>query len=1070
MHSPVNYLIFWLPPGYDYDNPQIDQGYANSSNANYEAAIGRYLHDVSSTEYYYILQQYTDSSGPPGINATLGGSWVDVSPYPGSEGTKANPLHDSDLQNEVEKAIAANGWSAGGGNNAFFVFTGYDVFGCAGSTCSYNGYCAYHSAYTEANGQNVVYADIPDPGSQDVGSCLATDVSGFHAPNGGAFADSAINLVAHEEFESATDPVFDGWYYQDMEHEIADECAWKLGSVAPDGGNIGLNGHRYLVQEMWSNELGACFLPSSVTTLQVAASYQVLGGGSGFAPPTLTFFSNGVLQHDLLTSAPQTLSIDLGTAWDVTVTLGGSSMGERWQTPQTTTGVLQNGGTLSFTYYHQFLASFGFGVAGGGAGYSAPALTVTQFGSTTSVTATGGGLKAWVDAQSKYNYAGQLPGSTTGERWAAAQSANGSVSSSNQVSVSYYHQYLVPVSYSFPSGGNFVSSPPSSLSYFSLGQALNASLGTQPRSVWLDVGTKYSATSPLPGSTATERWFAPGGDGTVSSAVPLALAYYHQYFLSVQGSVAQSAWYNSSTQATITITGAYDRSQGAGLRVTGYQLDGGALQTVSPRTGPVSLAVQMDQPHALVFTTVTQYQVSLDSGASSALASMTPPTVPGDDYWYDSGSDVTLVLNGVWGRGPSSGDRLVSYAVDGGAAVGLDTTGQVTVLSSSHIDSPQSVTTTAVVQYQLLTGSGSILSMTGPSVPGDAGWYDSGAEVNLSYNYVWNVTQGSRLNAVRADVDGVPSQLARSGTGTFQEEVMMDKSHALDVVSVTQHPVVVMGGFRAATSPGSPTNDTFYDSGSSVSVSSARTWKSTSLSREALVSYSIDGGGANPVPDSDSGDFATPPLMVVGPHLVAFGSATQFFMTFKVTDASGATRVAPTLLEIDTTQPLDGTVDVQGSGAWLDAGSSFVVGQLKWENTDVRPLNQTVAVNAPQNVTIAARIYPVTLKVTDYLQVPISGAAANIELVNGTMTVRTTASDGTISMNLVPLGRFNGTVSYSGISQEIAVDAAAQHNPVEVRFFVSGPDFGALVGGVVAAFAVGYLVLRRRPAKKVTAG
>ena len=44
--------------------------------------------------------------------------------------------------------------------------------------------------------------------------------------------------------------------------------------------------------------------------------------------------------------------------------------------------------------------------------------------------------------------------------------------------------------------------------------------------------------------------------------------------------------------------------------------------------------------------------------------------------------------------------------------------------------------------------------MTSPSVAGDAGWYDAASKVAVSYNYVWNETQGSRMNAVGIKVDG----------------------------------------------------------------------------------------------------------------------------------------------------------------------------------------------------------------------------------------------------------------------------------------------------------------------------
>lgn len=418
MHSVTNYAIFWLPSGYHFDSPSIDHPYANASDASYEGLVGQYLRDLSNTAYYSIVQQYTDASGGPGFATPFGGSWLDTSPYPGSEGTRANPLQDSDIEAEVTKAMSANGWSAGNGNNEFFVFTGENVFGCAGDTCSYNGYCAYHSAFEASNGEDVIYADIPDPGNANTGSCLATTATGAAAPNGAAFADSAVNLVAHEGFEAVTDPVFNGWYYQDTDHEIADECVWRFGTVAGDGSNILLNGDKYLVQEMWSNKAGGCFLPAAVPTLKVVANYQALGGGSGFTPPTFTYFSGGVLENTLLSTTPQNLNVDSGSVWNVTGTLGGSTSSERWQVVQTTSGTLRFAETFEFDYYHQYKVGFGFDVTGGGSGYSAPSVEVTQLGAPESATASpsGAGQGVWADARSSYNYTSQLPGSSSDEK------------------------------------------------------------------------------------------------------------------------------------------------------------------------------------------------------------------------------------------------------------------------------------------------------------------------------------------------------------------------------------------------------------------------------------------------------------------------------------------------------------------------------------------------------------------------------------------------------------------------------------------------------------------------------
>jgi hypothetical protein len=169
----------------------------------------------------------------------------------------------------------------------------------------------------------------------------------------------------------------------------------------------------------------------------------------------------------------------------------------------------------------------------------------------------------------------------------------------------------------------------------------------------------------------------------------------------------------------------------------------------------------------------------------------------------------------------------------------------------------------------------------------------------------------------------------------------------------------------------------------------------------------------------------------------------------------------PSSLQIGTYQP-NSTLEVQGSKAWLDAGSTFVVKQLLWEKVDVKPLNEVVSVGAPKNVTIATRVYDATLKVSDYLQIPISGASARIQLLNGTSITKTTGTDGTVSMASLPLGRFNATVSYLGASQAVSADVAVQHGKVEARLPASLPTFGAIVVCAALVALVAYAVVRRR--------
>ena len=84
----------------------------------------------------------------------------------------------------------------------------------------------------------------------------------YGSPNHDPIADAVLNVVSHEHFEAVTDPLIKGWYDNIAdEGEIADKCEYRVGEVAPNGGNVTLaNGHSYLLQMEWSNKIQDCAL------------------------------------------------------------------------------------------------------------------------------------------------------------------------------------------------------------------------------------------------------------------------------------------------------------------------------------------------------------------------------------------------------------------------------------------------------------------------------------------------------------------------------------------------------------------------------------------------------------------------------------------------------------------------------------------------------------------------------------------------------------------------------------------------------------------------------------------
>src|SRR5207302_2030058 len=162
--------------------------------------------------------------------------------------------------------------------------------------------------------------------------------------------------------------------------------------------------------------------------------------------------------------------------------------------------------------------------------------------------------------------------------------------------------------------------------------------------------------------------------------------------LTASGASTGSQWFNAGSTASFATPGVFGRSSGAGSRVASYTVDGGPANMVTPAAGNITVSLLMNAPHMLAFTSVMQYQVS-----------------------------------------------------------------------------PESVTTKVVTQYQLSTPTGSVASVTAPSITGDNGWYDSGTAVTATFNSVFNeVAMKSRLVAVGYSVDGgTVIVVAEGGPATF---------------------------------------------------------------------------------------------------------------------------------------------------------------------------------------------------------------------------------------------------------------------------------------------------------------
>ena len=163
----------------------------------------------------------------------------------------------SQLQTEISRVIAANGWTAAS-NHVFFMFTPQDVGSCAGSSCAFTYYCAYHS-WSGSGSSALLYANMPYA-AWVPGAC-----GSGQSPNGDD-ADSTINVTSHEHNEAITDPQGSAWYDR-RGYENGDKCAWNfgtsLGSTATGAYNQAIGTGKYYLQQEWSNQNSRCVLTGS---------------------------------------------------------------------------------------------------------------------------------------------------------------------------------------------------------------------------------------------------------------------------------------------------------------------------------------------------------------------------------------------------------------------------------------------------------------------------------------------------------------------------------------------------------------------------------------------------------------------------------------------------------------------------------------------------------------------------------------------------------------------------------------------------------------------------------------
>jgi hypothetical protein len=269
------HTIFWTggtnpfqgqPPGAPHDYIGMIQQYLTDVAAASTGTSGQTC-TLASCNVFTVQPQFGFGTTPGGIthgaytvHFAPGDSMIDTQPYPSKSVQCASPqntavcITDAQVQAEVDRVINATHGSRGL-HDIWYVFTPPGVDECINSgVCETNAFGGYHSVSNLGRGPTI-YAYTGDP----IVETQRVNNPG-NDPEGYPDAEHVIDIVAHEVNEAMTDP--EGVGYMDPNgFETGDKCEFgpQFGTplgFAADGSpfNQVVNGHKYMIQEMWANQ------------------------------------------------------------------------------------------------------------------------------------------------------------------------------------------------------------------------------------------------------------------------------------------------------------------------------------------------------------------------------------------------------------------------------------------------------------------------------------------------------------------------------------------------------------------------------------------------------------------------------------------------------------------------------------------------------------------------------------------------------------------------------------------------------------------------------------------------
>jgi Divergent InlB B-repeat domain len=422
---------------------------------------------------------------------------------------------------------------------------------------------------------------------------------------------------------------------------------------------------------------------------RLSASFSIGSDQGGLGTPSMYYeFMGGKLNASLSSLGSKTW-FDAGSQYSLTDPLVGSNSTVRWSAGDSSSAVVTDS-NITVAYYRQFAIATSFTIADGSSpshlvnGVSKPVLaTILGVAAGRDVTISlgvgAGAQTVWLDGGTPYSFSGVLF-ALPGERWVASGDLNGTATVGGEMSQTYYHQYLVDLSYQGSRG------PPTSfLDFTSLGTPTKAPLPAVGSTIWADAGTSVA----VQGSPAGERWFASGAQNGVVTAANESFTYYHQYQVDVSLKVAGGGL-PAQTSMTGTSAGQPFTTLLGTQTVTVWLDDGSSyfvpqklLQLADERwIATANLTGTATSPASVTQTYYHQDLLNLSSSGApptpqpnvsyvSLGVEVNSPLGPASSpAWVDSGAGFTVqnVLNGV------SGERWYSDLAGGNVTAPVQAT------------------------------------------------------------------------------------------------------------------------------------------------------------------------------------------------------------------------------------------------------------------------------------------------------------------------------------------------------------------------------------------------------------